>query len=817
MSLLADWARRLDPEAVVESATARWHREARTEQRLPDIHGDWRVIYYQGGRGSGKTRSGSSGLAEIIEADTDFDPPGEYGIIAPTYRDAWTVCVEGEAGILKALGTNAGEVKNGTSRTVEYAYRSYGQIGLRSGHVIYVDSADDGALRVQGKNLRAVWGDEIGLWKRWKVAWEESIRFAVRKGVSKIILTGTPKASRPARALVRRLIKASRGDDEEADGPVVLRRLRTIDNVANLAESFVRTVVGAAKGTRLERQELEGELLDDVANSLWTRETITNCQCPAVGAEGGPDYLTSVTMGVDPSDGSEESDEQAYTIVGLGPHRDQIYVVENWGGQEAPAPFARRFLIRAAELDATVVVEKNHGGQWMLDLIEQIQRDLLKTGVIKQRVKVRKIHASESKKTRAEPISGLYERKVVKHAGGPFVDLEDQMCIAVGELVTTARGEIPIEQVRIGDYALTRAGWRRVYRAGFTGLKPTVQIKTENGSVICTEDHPVYVAGCGFIRADEVQTGDTLISCHAPLSTRSSSSTARGTTGTRETVTTRPAAAEGVGCSIATSGKPSTARSRPAGTSTMAGSVETATTSATWLPCPPETTTAHTWLRKARAALSPNRSTSAARSAKRSGADANRVRTPAQSAATRTNRGRTSRRPTAPADAVTGPWGAVVQSVHVRGVRPVYDLSVEGQPEFFAGGLLVHNCTFTGAKDERSPDRLDSLVWACHPFLQMTFGPVQRALVAKWTRNGGELANAVPLERERGGDPIAAPEAEEEAAIPRGLRQRMRHEAAMGQGFGDIDDWGPQDAGDVPEHGAHGNVHSWSSSGSSPF
>ena len=95
--------------------------------------------------------------------------------------------------------------------------------------------------------------------------------------------------------------------------------------------------------------------------------------------------------------------------------------------------------------------------------------------------------------------------------------------------------------------------------------------------------------------------------------------------------------------------------------------------------------------------------------------------------------------------------------------------------------------------------------------------PVQRALVAKWTRNGGELANAVPLERERGGDPIAAPEDEEEAAIPRGLRHRMRHEAAMGQGFGDIDDWGPQDAGDVPEHGAHGNVHSWSSAGSSPF
>ena len=101
--------------------------------------------------------------------------------------------VEGESGILRALGTTPGEVKHGTSRMVEYAHRSYGEIGLRNGHIIYVDSADDGALRIQGKNLRAIWADEIGLWQRWQVAWDESIRYAVRKGASKIIATGTPK------------------------------------------------------------------------------------------------------------------------------------------------------------------------------------------------------------------------------------------------------------------------------------------------------------------------------------------------------------------------------------------------------------------------------------------------------------------------------------------------------------------------------------------------------------------------------------------------------------------------------------------------
>lgn len=571
-NLLAEWARRMDPEAVVETASARWKRDARPDQLLPE--GDWRVVYFQGGRGSGKTRSGSAGLADLIESDLDFDPPGEYGIVAPTYRDAWTVCVEGEAGILRALGTTAGEVKHGNSRTVEYAYRSYGEIGLRSGHVIYVDSADDGALRVQGKNLRALWGDEIGLWKRWQVAWEESVRFAVRKGVSKIIVTGTPKASRPARKLVRRLIKAGRGEDEFGDGPVIVRRLRTIDNIANLSASFFRSVVGAAKGTRLERQELEGELLDDVANALWTREMLEAAQCPAPGEPGGPEYLTGIKMGVDPSDGTEESDEQAYTVVGLGPQRDEIFVVESWGGQEAPAPFTRRFLIRAAELGATVVVEKNHGGQWLVALIEQIQRDLLKNGVIKKRVRVDVVHASDSKRTRAEPISGLYERGIVNHCQ------------------------------KSTRYQMVNA-----------------------------------------------ETGET-------------------------------------------------------------------------------------------------------------------------------------------------EWHA--------------------DTERFTD-LEDQMCTFTGAQGERSPDRLDSLVWACHPFLSLSFGPVTHARVMKWARHGGELAESVPLERERGGDPISAPDPEDDGiATPRGIRRLQRQGAAAAEGFGDPDAWAPQDPDDAPEHGRHGNVHSWSSS-SSPF
>jgi phage terminase large subunit-like protein len=415
---------RLEFEAA--DTVGEWRTIARPDQLLPPLDDPWRILLLTGGRGSGKSRAGSQGLAEIILSDTE--PGGQFGICAPTYRDAWTVDVEGESGILQALGTTAGEVKHGTSRVVEYAHRSYGEIGLRNGHIIYVDSADDGALRIQGKNLRSIWADEIGLWSKWQVAWDESIRYAVRKGASKIIATGTPKVSRPARALIRRLLRG------EEPG-VIVRRLRTIDNAANLSEAFYQSVIGAAKGTRLERQELEGELLDDVANALWTRDLLEGIQVPAVGAEGGIGYLFGAVIGVDPSDGNEDSDEQAYTIAGKGgPDDHHLYVAESWGGQMAPAAFARKVILKAVDWNARIVVERNHGGAWLAATFAQVLKELDAAGRLPEgrKPRVETIWASDAKRARAEPVSALYERGIVRHAGGPFVELEDQCCSFTG-------------------------------------------------------------------------------------------------------------------------------------------------------------------------------------------------------------------------------------------------------------------------------------------------------------------------------------------------------------------------------------------------
>lgn len=403
----------------------RWLKIARPDQLHPA--GRWRVWYVQGGRGGGKTRTGAQELADWVLSDADGE--GEYGIVAPTYADAWTKCVEGESGLLRALGTSMSEVKDHRSATVKNAWRTYGQVVLHNGIVVYIDSAAEGGLRIQGRNLKGIWCDEIGLWLNWEVAWNESIKYAVRMGRSQIVATATPKASRPARKLIRSLIR-----NEPEHGGVIITKLRTIDNKDNLSDEFLRTVIGASQGTRLERQELEGELLDDVANALWTRELLESVQVPGLGCRDGPRALRNVIIGVDPSDGNETSDEQAYTVLGESAVADDphAYVIESWGGQEAPAQFARRVIIRAWELHATLVVEKNHGGAWLKATFDQVMKTLMAEKRIEHRPPVKLIHASQAKRTRAEPVSALYERGIMLHSGGPFVELEDQMATFTG-------------------------------------------------------------------------------------------------------------------------------------------------------------------------------------------------------------------------------------------------------------------------------------------------------------------------------------------------------------------------------------------------
>lgn len=220
-----------------------WHEMARPEQLPPE--GDWLIWYLMGGRGSGKSRTGAETFCDWIHEY----PSGEWAIVAPTFADARDTCVESaSSGILTILGP---AVRNWN--------RSLGELSLTDGSRIYLDGADDGALRIQGKNLRGVWCDEVGLWNQWDRAWNESISFAVRHAPAKIVATGTPKMGH---GLVKLLVN---------DPSVPKAQMSTSDNIQNLNPAAIRELYTKYGGTRLGKQELDGEWLEAIEGDMLKR------------------------------------------------------------------------------------------------------------------------------------------------------------------------------------------------------------------------------------------------------------------------------------------------------------------------------------------------------------------------------------------------------------------------------------------------------------------------------------------------------------------------------------------------------------------
>jgi predicted phage terminase large subunit-like protein len=383
-----------------------WHLRARAEQRPP--LGPWRVWYVRGGRGSGKTWTGSNVLAEMAQSTV-----GAFGVVAPTFADMRDKCIEGPSGVLAALGTTAAEVRRGGSPMVEMWNRSIGEMRLRNGSTIHGDGADDGAPTIQGFNLNGLWADEVGLWRRWREAWEESIRYAVRMAPARIVATGTPKRGHP---LVRALM---------ADPAVVKTLLKTKDNAANLDPALLAELYAKYAGTVLGRQELEGEILDDIPGALWNRTMLDYAHPPrrmdTKTREVIPD-LARIVVAIDPAVTSgEDSDETG--IVGAGRGADgRGYVLADASCRMPPADWAKRAIGLYHDLRADrIVAEANNGG----DLVSTVIR------TIDPNVPVTLVHAARGKRTRAEPISALYEQGRVSHVE-PMPELEDQMCSYTG-------------------------------------------------------------------------------------------------------------------------------------------------------------------------------------------------------------------------------------------------------------------------------------------------------------------------------------------------------------------------------------------------
>ncbi|MFX4220689.1 MAG: DNA-packaging protein [Thalassobaculum sp.] len=364
-----------------------WPLWARAKQLPPE--GDWRVWLILAGRGFGKTRTG----AEWVRALAETGRAGRIALVGETAGDARDVMVEGESGLLACCPPWGRPLYEPSKRRVTWA----------NGAIATCFSADD-PDQLRGPQFDAAWADEIAKW-RYEAAWD-NLMLGLRLGADpRCVATTTPKP----RAWLSRLM---------ADPRTVLTRGGTRENATNLAPAFLDQILTRYDGTRLGRQEIEGEYLVDVPGALWTRALIEAARVPAAAVP----ELQRVVVAVDPAVTSgAEADETGIVVAG----RDAgtgFWVLEDLTGRLSPDLWARRVADAFARVRAdTVVCEVNQGG----DLVAATLRTVDPT------LPVRSVRATRGKRLRAEPVAALYEQGRVRHAGA-FDALEDQMARFTG-------------------------------------------------------------------------------------------------------------------------------------------------------------------------------------------------------------------------------------------------------------------------------------------------------------------------------------------------------------------------------------------------
>lgn len=361
-------------------------RELRDTQRAPD--GDWRTWLTLAGRGWGKTLAGAYDVATYGREH----PGARIAIVARTFADARDTCVEGESGLLSLLDR---------ASEVETWNRSLGELILTNGTRYKLFSADE-PERLRGPQHHRAWSDELASWGRtsaaqqWPPAWD-MLQMGLRLGSDpRNVITTTPRPSKLLKSLL-------------ADPTTALTRGKTLENVANLAPQFLEQIVGRYHGTRLGRQELDAEILEDVPGALWTLAMLEDRR---VAPE-----LVRVVVAIDPAvSAGESSDETGIVVAGLGID-GRAYVLADRSCKLSPVGWAQRALNAYDEYSADLIIaEANNGG----DLVASVLR------TVRDQVPLKLVHASRGKQARAQPVAALYEQQKVSHTE-VFGILEDQL------------------------------------------------------------------------------------------------------------------------------------------------------------------------------------------------------------------------------------------------------------------------------------------------------------------------------------------------------------------------------------------------------
>ena len=340
------------------------------------------------GRGWGKTRTGATDIAYYALTN----PETICAVVTPTFGDIRRVAFGGVSGLMsiipkECLMKGRGQGYNSSSA----------EIRLYNGSKILGFSATE-PDRLRGPQFHRAWCDELASWQYPDTF--DQLMFGLRLGNRpQCVVTTTPKPI----PLIQTLLKRKN---------IVLTKGNTFDNSANLAPSALKMLKEKYDNTRLGRQELYAEVLDDIEGALWSPSMIEKTRVNQL-----PE-MQRVIVAIDPAvTNNEGSDETGIVVVGKGFDK-RFYVIEDLSDRMSADTWAKVAINAYYKHNCDrIIAEVNNGG----DLVERLIR------TIDTNVPYTKVHASRGKMIRAEPISALYEQERVSHVGS-FSKLEDQMC-----------------------------------------------------------------------------------------------------------------------------------------------------------------------------------------------------------------------------------------------------------------------------------------------------------------------------------------------------------------------------------------------------
>ncbi|WP_292465889.1 terminase family protein [Methanolobus sp.] len=359
-----------------------WKFWARSNQLPPE--GNWQYWLVLSGRGWGKSRVGAEWVRDRVESGK----ARRIALVAPTAADARDTMVEGESGILSVCPPWNRPVYKPSKRRLTWP----------NGANALLFSAEE-PDRLRGPQHDTAWCDEIAAWKYPDRTWD-MLQFGLRAGDDpRAAITTTPRPIPLVKALLN-------------DSSTHVTRGSTYENLSNLAPAFIDVIISRYEGTRLGRQELNAEILDDNPDALWTRDVIENNKVTKT-----PE-LVRIVVGVDPAVTSSSSADDTGIVVAAVDERGEYYVLGDHTIHSTPKKWAQEVIAAYYKHSADRVIgEVNNGGE----LVEYTLR------TIDPNVSYKSVRASRGKQTRAEPISALYEQGKVHHVGS-FSALEDQMC-----------------------------------------------------------------------------------------------------------------------------------------------------------------------------------------------------------------------------------------------------------------------------------------------------------------------------------------------------------------------------------------------------